>query len=97
MLIAAMSTEPSFQVDGIFLDMEIYGSEKEPQTRRDYYESKCGFCDRCFFKYLTHKGYKPDGFPAVELKGRKAWLADKKLLDDYFVFLRVYLQDKAEK
>ena len=51
MLIAAMSTEPSFQVDGIFLDMEIYGSKKEPQTRRDYYESKCGFCDRCFFKY----------------------------------------------
>lgn len=97
MLIADMSSEPNLQVDGIFLDMEIYGSEKEPQVKRSYYEPKCDYSDVCFSEYLINRGYKHGEFPSVELKDRKDWLANKKLLDDYFFFLRDQIKIKAEQ
>lgn len=96
-LIAKMSIQPDFQVDGIFLDMEIYGTEKEESIRRNYYEKRCGFSDACFSKYLLYKGYKPAEFPALVLKDRKDWLIKNNLLDDYFVFLRWQVQNKAEQ
>lgn len=96
LLIAELSAEPKMQIDGIFLDMEIYGTEKEPQIKRNYYYGTCDFSDLCFSQYLTYKGYSPPQFPLVEKKGRKDWLNEKKLLDDYFVYLGNQLKDKAK-
>lgn len=95
MLIANMSKEPNLQIDGILLDMEIYGTEKEPEIKKNYREGRCGFEDTAFSQYLLHKNYKPDALPAVPIKERKQWLTSQKLLDDYFSFLRNQIQNKA--
>jgi len=95
-LIADLSIQPDIQIDGIFLDMEIYGSEKESHIKKNYYEKKCGFSDTCFSQYLIHKGYKLSQFSLVGRKDRKGWLENKKLLDEYFVFLRNQIQKTAE-
>ena len=95
-LVANLSIQPDLQIDGIFLDMEIYGSEKEPTLKRDYHEKGCDFSDTCFSRYLIYKGYKPSQFPSIEKKDRKKWLGKESFLEDYFVFLRKQIKDMAE-
>jgi len=95
LLIANLSVQPGIRIDGIFLDMEIYGSEKEPHIKKNYFEKSCGFGDNSFSQYLIYKKYQPSQFPAIEKKDRKDWLADKNILDDYFIFLRKQVLAKA--
>ncbi len=96
LLIAHLSIEPDIKIDGMFLDMEIYGSEKEPQVKKNYYEKRCGFSDVCFSQYLIYKGYDSSQFPLVDGKDRKKWLEKENLLDDYFVFLRKQIKKMSE-
>lgn len=95
LLVADLSNQDQLKIDGIFLDMEIYGSEKEPNYRRDYYEKLCGFSDICFSKYLIHKQYSPSEFPALDASKRKNWLEEQNWLDEYYDFLRCTIRSKA--
>jgi hypothetical protein len=95
LLIAKLSTDPKIQIDGIFLDMEIYGTEKEPQVRKNYYYEKCDFSDLCFSQYLMHRGYSPPQLAPIEKKNRKDWLSKENLFEDYFVYLRNQIKDRA--
>ncbi len=95
--LAKLSLEPELQVDGIFLDCELYGTKGR---KRRYSEHTC-YCDDCFSSFLLARDYTGSQLPALEFAQRRDWLKKAKLLDDYFSFLgegvRVLAQNFASE
>ncbi len=83
-VIAELSLEPDLQIDGIFLDCELYGPELG--LKRHYGPHTC-FCDNCFSSFLLARSYNGSQLPSVRYRDRKRWLDKNKLLDNYFRFL----------
>ncbi len=83
-VIAGLSVDPDLQIDGIFLDSELYSNRGT--TFKSYGKETC-FCDSCFSSFLLANGYYGSELPVVELASRKKWLEDNKFLDQFFAFL----------
>lgn len=81
-------------IDGIFVDMEMYGTEALSSEKRYYTEDTC-FCDDCFARFIldrTELNLSP-----VRKDRRKSWLVQYDLLTDYRTYLHERLQAKAEE
>ncbi len=76
---AAVSDDPEMQVDGLWIDFELYST----RTGQRYYTKAC-YCDYCLGEFCRHKGI---GVPEVEFADRKQWLADHGYADEYQPFL----------
>lgn len=92
--IAKISVENSYQVDGIFLDMEMYGTESVSNKKRRYSPDTC-FCDFCFSSFIINRT-QFKSLPPVEKEKRKAWLSQNDLLQDYYSYLESQVEAKAE-
>ncbi len=92
-VIAELSLEQDLQIDGIFLDCELYGSEGK---KRLYGKHTC-FCDKCFSSFLLSRSYSGDQLPPVSPRDRKRWLDKNKFLDDYFGFLERDVEQFAKQ
>lgn len=92
-IIAELSLEPDLQIDGIFLDCELYGSEGK---KRLYGEHTC-FCDNCFSSFLLSGSYSDNQLSSVRHRDRKRWLDKKKFLDGYFRFLKRDVEQLAKQ
>lgn len=90
--ITELSLESDLQVDGIFLDCELYGPELG--LKRHYGPHTC-FCDNCFSSFLLAKDYRGRQLPRVGYGRRKKWLEDKGFLDDFFGFLEKDVESLA--
>jgi len=93
-IISKLSLEQGAQVDGIFLDTELYGS-----GRRGYpdYARNCCFCDNCFSSFLLNRGYTAPNLPPIGPADRKKWLQKNRLLDNYFTFLQTDVESLSRK
>jgi len=77
-------------IDGIFLDLEMYGTENQESGKRHYSLETC-FCDNCFSDFIAQKTlYR--SFPYLQKSKRKSWLQQNGLLGTYFV----WQQERAE-
>jgi hypothetical protein len=93
-VIAALSLESGLQIDGIFLDCELYGPETG--KKRHYGRHTC-FCDDCFSSFLLAKGYEGKNLPAIRPGEREKWLKENQLLEDYFGFLEKDVESLARE
>jgi len=92
-IIAELSNEPDMQVDGIFLDYELYGSEG---NKKHYGHHTC-FCDDCFSSFLHSEGYTGSQIPNIGRGDRNEWLKKKNLLDCYFAYLKKDVESLAKR
>jgi len=74
-IIAKLSQEPNLQIDGIFLDTDLYGTSK--RGLKGYSKDTC-FCDNYFSSFLLSKGYKGEDLPVLNCGQRS--LLPKKLI-----------------
>lgn len=82
-------------IDGIFLDMEMYRTEKEPEARKHYSFDTC-FCDSCFSRYILNRtSIQP--LPLVGKGQRKSWLVQNGFLSDYHAYLIEQVELKTEQ
>ncbi len=81
---ADLSLEPDLQIDGIFLDCELYGNRE--RGHKGYGPETC-FCDDCFSSFFLKRGVSGPNLPAVEKTDRAQWLKKKKLINAYSTFL----------
>ena len=94
--LAGLSIEgPQTKFDGYFLDMEMYGTEKQPETKKHYSFDTC-YCDFCFSTFIL-KGTQLKNVPPVSKDGRKSWLEQNGYLPDYHAFLAAEVEKKAEE
>lgn len=93
--IAGISLEDSDSIiDGIFLDMEMYGTEALPNEKRYYTEDTC-FCDSCFSDFIANR--TPfRSLPPVRKDRRQTWLSQNGFLQDYYIYLGERMETKAE-
>jgi len=92
-VVARMSLQPDLQIDGIFLDTELYGSGEK--SYKNYGNCTC-FCDNCFSSFLFARGYTGSQLPLMACRDRKEWLSDNKLLTAYFDFLKTDVELLAQ-
>lgn len=92
-IIAKLSNEPDLQIDGIFLDYELYGSEG---NKKNYGHHTC-FCDDCFSNFLHSEGYTGSRIPSIGRGDREGWLKKNNLLDSYFAYLKKDVELLAKK
>jgi len=80
----SMKYPDDYRVDGMFLDLEIYGNE------RGSFNLDWGFEDSTFLAFVQAGGGYAGENPPIESGQRSeryGWLDDRDLLDDYYVFL----------
>jgi hypothetical protein len=95
--LANLSTEgPQSSFDGFFLDMEMYRTEKQPEAKKHYSFDTC-FCDFCFSSFLFTKGYAGATLPVVEKRSRKQWLKKNDYLTDFYAYLQMQVESRAEQ
>ena len=82
-------------IDGIFLDMEMYRTEKEPESRRQYSFETC-FCDSCFSRYILNRT-QIQPLPIVGKGQRKSWLRQNGFLSDYTAYQIEQVESKTEQ
>jgi len=92
--IAKLSLVPDLQIDGIFVDSELYGSRE--RGHKGYGPETC-FCDNCFSSFLLANSYKGPELPPVAKQYRSDWLKENKLLDSYFAFLKKDVESLAKE
>ena len=92
-IIAELSNKPDLQVDGIFLDCELYGSEG---NKRQYGHHTC-FCDDCFSSFLHSEGYTDSRIPSIGRGDREEWLKKNDLLESYFAYLKKDVESLAKR
>jgi hypothetical protein len=81
-------------VVGIFLDMEMYRTENEPEAKKQYSFDTC-FCDSCFSRFILNRT-QIQPLPSVGKAQRKAWLLQKGFLPGYYAYLIEQVEFKAE-
>ncbi len=84
---AAVSDDPAMQVDGLWIDFELYST----RTGQRYYTKAC-YCDHCLGEFCRHKGIE---VPEVEYANRKQWLDDHGYGDEYQPFLGTRVEELA--
>jgi hypothetical protein len=94
--LARVSVEgPKSSFDGYFLDMEMYRTEKEPESRKHYSFDTC-FCDSCFSRFILNRTpIRP--LPSVGKDQRKSWLVQHGFLQDYHAYLIEQVESKTEQ
>ncbi len=92
--IAKISVENIYQIDGIFLDMEMYGTEAVPNKKRVYSSDTC-FCDFCFSTFIINRTQLKE-LPRVPKEHRKSWLLQNGFLSDYYAYLGEQVEVRAE-
>ncbi len=90
--IAKLSLVKDLQVDGLWLDCELYDSPPKKYS----YREMC-YCDNCFSSFLFANHYSSEQLPAVDKDGRKQWLKQKKLLSSYLDFQEKEVESRARK
>ncbi len=76
---AAVADDPEMQVDGLWIDFELYSTV----TGQRYYTNAC-YCDHCLGEFCAHKGI---AVPEVEPADRRKWLADQGFAEQYQPYL----------
>lgn len=82
-------------IDGIFLDMEMYGTEALSSEKRYYTQETC-FCDDCFARFILDRT-ELKSLPPVRKDRRKSWLDQYDYLPDYNTYLQQRVEAKAEE
>jgi len=96
-LLASLSLKypDQYKVDGVFFDFELYDNKSG-----NYFDDTWGFEDEIFNKYLIEK--KLNNIASVPKASNKKnqrynWLKSKGYLPNYYKFLRLEIENLAEK
>lgn len=76
---AAVADDPTMQVDGLWIDFELYST----RTGQRYYTRAC-YCDHCFGAFCHQQGIEP---PQVAYAERKRWLEEHGYAENYQPYL----------
>mgnify|MGYP000424580010 CR=1 FL=1 len=94
--LAKLSTEsPQLSFDGFFLDLEMYGTENQPNGKKNYSLDTC-FCDVCFNTFIYNQT-QLKSLPAVRRDRRREWLDQNGYLSNYYQYLSDRVQAKATR
>ncbi len=75
----ALSGDPDLQVDGLWIDFELYSTV----TGQRYYNNAC-YCDHCFGEFCKHKGIQT---PKLGYAERAPWLKEQGYAEEYQPYL----------
>lgn len=86
---ARLAAEPDLQVDGLWIDFELYSTV----TGQRYYRNAC-YCDHCMAQFAQHKGIT---CPELANDQRAAWLAEHGYAEEYQPFLGTRVEQFARE
>lgn len=84
---AALSQVASLQVDGLWIDFELYSTV----TGQRYYTNAC-YCDYCMNEFALAQGIR---IPALANDERRPWLEENGLGEEYTQFLQSRVEQYA--
>ncbi|RJQ80858.1 MAG: hypothetical protein C4519_09500 [Desulfobacteraceae bacterium] len=91
--IAQLSLKKGLSIDGVLIDLEMYGTEKLPNNRRNYSDETC-YCDVCFSDYIAEKSLNSN-IVAVDRRYRASFLKRNSLYEDYHDYIAGMLNNYA--